>query len=87
MSKRTVIARARFHIERGFVLRNAYYTKHGVDRAGLDWKDCAEDLARFVLDSAQGDKKAYALLVAAGVDPITPRRSDRVISALQGRKS
>jgi len=85
MSKRTVIARALFHIERGFVLRNAYYKKHGIDRTGLDWKDTSEDLARFVLDSAQGDEKAYALLVAAGVDPLTPRRSDRAIHALLDR--
>jgi hypothetical protein len=71
--KRTIAARARFHIENGVALRNAYYRFARVDLSGLDYKDMASDAAGWILRSAGGDPKARALLSREGIDDQLPR--------------
>jgi hypothetical protein len=71
--KRTVSARARFHINNGIAMRNEYYRFANVDLSGLDYKDLASDAAGWILRSAQGDTKAHALLLREGVDGELPR--------------
>jgi hypothetical protein len=72
MSKRTVIARARFHIEQGLASLPCYASK--------EWAEAA-------LLSASSDPAAFWLLLKAGVDPLTPERAERVMFSLRGGKS
>lgn len=76
MTKRTIAARARFHILNGIALRDA----HAPIQEGDDYKDIATELAMWILKSAKGDPKARALLVKAGVHPDTPRATLEAIS-------
>jgi hypothetical protein len=80
--KRTITARARFHIENGIAMRNAYYRFANVDLADLDYKDMASDAAGWILRSAQGDTKAHALLLREGVNDELPRSTLRACERL-----
>lgn len=73
MSKRTVIARALFHIEQGLASLPCYVSSKG-------W-------AEATLLSASSDPAAFWLLLKAGVDPLTPERAERVMFSLRGGKS
>jgi len=84
MPKRTVAARARFHIEQGlaYLLRSEelYGFKFPEHERAKEW-------AEATLLSASGDPKAFWLLIYAGVDPLTPERAERVMFSLRGEKS
>jgi hypothetical protein len=84
MSKRTVIARARFHIEQGLasLLRSEelYGFKFPEHERAKEWAEAA-------LLSASSDPAAFWLLLKAGVDPLTPERAERALVSLRGGQS
>jgi hypothetical protein len=85
MTKRTIAARARYHIHQGYDLLDAHTTQ--TTREGWDYKDSASALAYWILRSANGDPKAKALLMKAGVEPDCPRATRRAIDALLRRRA
>ena len=85
--KRSVTARARFHVSNGLVLRDAYWKLSNTDTRLLDHRDYTRAAAGWILRSAKCDPKAYALLVRAGIDTETPRRASDVIDALLRKQS
>ncbi len=82
MGKRTVTARAQFHIEQGLI---SLLRSEELWSERLYGDERAKEWAEATLLSASGDPKAFWLLIYAGVDPLTPERAERVMFSLRGR--
>lgn len=85
--KRSVTARARFHVANGLSLRDAYWTRMNTDTRGLDARDYTSAAVSWIMRSAKSDPKAYSLLVRAGLDTETPRRASEAIDALLQKRA